>query len=73
MGTGSLPAVERPGRGVDHPPAPSAEVKERVEVTLLPLWTFVACPRVNFTFTFIQDTKKQEKRGKTTEETFVCV
>ena len=32
MGTGSFPGVKRPGRGVDHPPPSSAEVKERVEL-----------------------------------------
>jgi len=32
MGTGSFPGVKRPGRGVDHPPQSSAEVKERVEL-----------------------------------------
>ena len=32
MGTGSLPGVKRPGRGVDHPPPSSAEIKERVEL-----------------------------------------
>jgi hypothetical protein len=31
MGTGSLPGEKRQGRGVDHPPPPSAEVKERAE------------------------------------------
>ena len=34
MCTGSFPGVKRPGRGVDHPPPPSAEVKERVELYL---------------------------------------
>jgi len=34
MGTGSFPGVKRPGRGVDHPPQSSAEVKERVELHL---------------------------------------
>jgi len=34
MGTGSLPGVKRPGRGVDHPPPSSAEVKEGVELYL---------------------------------------
>jgi len=34
MGTGSFPGVKRPGRGVDHPPTSSAEVKERVELYL---------------------------------------
>ena len=28
----SFPGVKRPGRGVDHPPPSSAEVKERVEL-----------------------------------------
>jgi len=32
MGTGSSPGVKLPGRGVDHPPTFSAEVKERVEL-----------------------------------------
>jgi len=32
MGTGSLPGVKCPGRGLDHPPPSSAEVKERVEL-----------------------------------------
>ena len=30
MGTGYLPGVKRPGRGVDHTPPSRAEVKERV-------------------------------------------
>jgi len=34
MGSGSFPGVKRPGRGVDHPPPSSAEVKERVKVYL---------------------------------------
>jgi len=34
MGTGSLAGVKRLGRGVDHPPPSSAEVKERVELYL---------------------------------------
>ena len=28
IGTGSFQGVKRPGRGVDHPPASSAEVEE---------------------------------------------
>ena len=31
-GTESFSGVKRPGRGVDHPPPSSAEVKERVEI-----------------------------------------
>ena len=34
IGTGSFAEVNRPGRGVDHPPLSSAEVKERVELYL---------------------------------------
>ena len=32
MGTGSLPGLKRPRRGVDHAPPSSAEVKERVKL-----------------------------------------
>ena len=32
MSTGSFPGVKRPGRGVNHAPSSSAEVKERVEL-----------------------------------------
>ena len=31
---GLFPGLKRPGRGVDHPPPASAEVKERVELHL---------------------------------------
>ena len=34
MGTGSFLGVKRPGRGDDHPPPSSAEVKERVQLRL---------------------------------------
>ena len=44
-----FPGVKRPGRGVKDPPPSSAEVKEKVEIPLLPFWAFVACSRVNFT------------------------
>jgi hypothetical protein len=47
MGTGSIPGVKPPERGVDHPPPSIAEVKETVE---LYLWAFVACYKVNFIF-----------------------
>jgi hypothetical protein len=36
MGTGTSPGVERPGRGVDHPPLFGAVAKERVELYLYP-------------------------------------
>jgi len=49
MGTGSLLGMKRPGPGVDHPSLSSAEIKERV-VSLLLLWAFVTCSRVNFNF-----------------------
>jgi len=54
MGTGSLLGVKWPGRGVDHPPPSSAEVKERVELYIYStLWVFVCsvCSGVNFIFT----------------------
>jgi hypothetical protein len=34
VGTGLFPGVKRPGRGVEHPPASSADVKEIVELYL---------------------------------------
>jgi len=34
MSTGSWPRVRWPGHGVDHPPPPSAKIKERVELYL---------------------------------------
>jgi hypothetical protein len=44
MGTGYFPGVKRPGRGVDHPPQSSVDVKERVELyrysTSGPSWPF---------------------------------
>jgi hypothetical protein len=50
MGTGSFPAAKRPGRDVDLLLPYSAEVKERVDIHRLPLWAFVACSRLKFTF-----------------------
>ena len=37
MGTRSFPGVKRPGRGVNHTPPSSAEIKEKVEL-------FIHCP-----------------------------
>jgi len=54
MGTGSFPGVKRPGRGVDHPPLSTPEVKERAELYLYPpfgpSWPFGG---VTFTLTFM--------------------
>ena len=51
MGTGSLPGVNRPGRGAEHPPPSSAEVEGRVQLYLYstsrPSW-----PVTGWTFTF---------------------
>jgi hypothetical protein len=48
MGTGSFPGVKRPGRGVDHPPPSSAEVKGRVQLYLYspsgPSWPVLGWP-----------------------------
>ena len=48
--SGSFPGVKRPRFSVNHTHQSIAEVKERVELYLY-FWTFVACVRVNFTFT----------------------
>ena len=42
MGTGSVPGVKRPERGVDHPPQSSAEAKESRAIPLLILRACVA-------------------------------
>jgi hypothetical protein len=44
----SLPGIKRPGRGVNHPPPSSAEVKERVEFhfyfSSVPSWLVIGQP-----------------------------
>ena len=53
MGTGSFPGIKRPGRGFDHPPTYSSEVKRtRTILLVLPLWGLRARSTVNVTFTF---------------------
>jgi len=51
-GTGSFKGVKRPGRGVDHPPPSSAEVKERVELYLYSIsgasWLVTGWPLPHF-------------------------
>jgi len=48
MSTGSFMGVKRPGRGVDHRPPSSADVKERVELYLYttsgPSWPVLGWP-----------------------------
>jgi hypothetical protein len=39
MGTGAFLGVKRPGRGVEHPPPSSAEVKERIGLLCIVLLT----------------------------------
>ena len=34
MGTGTFPGLKRPGRGVEHLPTSTIEVKERIELYL---------------------------------------
>jgi hypothetical protein len=55
VGTGSLPGVKRPGRGVNHPPPSSAEVKKRVELYPYspsgPSWPLLGRTLPFFTFT----------------------
>jgi len=51
MGTGSSPGVKWQRRGVDHPPHLTPRLKKSRVIPLLPLRVYVACSRVNFTFT----------------------
>jgi len=48
VGIGLFPEIKRPGRGVNHPPPSSAEVKERVELYFF-LWAIMVCSVMNFT------------------------
>jgi hypothetical protein len=60
MGTGSFPGVKRPGRGIDHPPPSSAEVKERVELYFYsPSGPSRPLYRVNFTLTFTHKIREE--------------
>ena len=47
MGTGSFPRVKLPRRRVDHPPPPTAEFKDRVELCIYspsgPSWPVLGC------------------------------
>jgi len=51
VGTGPFPGVKRPGRGVDHLPQLAPRLKKEWAIPLPPLWAFVGCSRVTFTFT----------------------
>ena len=62
MGTESFPGVKRPGRGVEHPPHLAPRLKSRA-IALRPLWAFVFCSRVTFTFTFICDSRSGTVTG----------
>ena len=65
--TWSFPGVKRLGLGFDHPPTSTAEVKGSRAIHLLPLWAFVACARVNFTFTLTVTIRMFWKLLKITE------
>jgi len=52
MGSGSFPGLKGTGRGVDHLPPSTAEVKERVELYVYSsFWAVVACFKANSTVT----------------------
>ena len=52
----SFPGVKRPGRGVNHPPPSSAEVKERVELYLcFPSWPSLQFIRRTLPFYLVTD------------------
>ena len=48
--TGSFSVVKRPGPCVDRPPHIAPRLKKEQSYTSTPLWAFMACSRVNFTF-----------------------
>ena len=51
-GTVYFPGLKKPGRGIDHPPHPTPKLKKEYIYTSIPLWDFVACFGVTFTFNF---------------------
>ena len=51
-GTWSFQGVKRPERGVDHPHHLAPKLKKEQSYNSTPLWAFVDCSSVNFTFTF---------------------
>ena len=56
--------VKRPGRGVSHRPASSAEVKERAVLCICnPSSAIMTCYKVNFTFYECQETQKRSTGG----------
>jgi hypothetical protein len=61
LGTGSFLGVNRPGRGIDHPPLiyPRDLKKGRV-ISPLPFRGFMACFRVNFTFMDVVSSQEWE-------------
>ena len=53
MNTEYFPGVKRTGRGVGHLPHLAPTLMKEYIYTTIPLRTFVACSRLNFTFTFL--------------------
>ena len=47
-----IPVGKRPGLGVNHPPPSRASDKKSTAIILTPIWAYVICSRVNFTFAF---------------------
>jgi len=63
MGTGSFPGVKRLGRGVNHPPTSSVEVKERVDLYFQSLLGLTVCYMMNFTFIFTPGRPRRRGSG----------
>jgi len=52
MGTRSFPGVKRPGRGLNYPPPPNTEVKERAELHLYAL-SKLSWPVLGYSLSYI--------------------
>ena len=58
----AFPSIKRPGRGVDHPSPPSAEVKERIQLSFYSLlWAFMASSRATFIFLYREKERERER------------
>jgi len=72
MDTGSLPGVKWPGRGVDHPPLSSAEVKERAGPYFRSLCIFTAGYRANLNSAFCHSHLRCHQLGRVPREKGMC-
>jgi hypothetical protein len=65
-----LPGVKWPEFCVDDPPNLESTLKKEYSYIYIPLWAFMVCCRVNFTFTFT--TWRGEVNSKSKQNKHLC-